>query len=119
MHKILLVDDNTDMLFLVEQILSKKGYMVKVLANGKDVLPLMHTFYPDLVILDINLGDTDGREICNAIKSQPLLKNIPVILYSAELLPDLRITECQADAFVHKPFVHRLFLEKIAGLLAA
>jgi len=119
MHRILLVDDDPDMLFLVKQMLVKKGYTVKVLMNGQSVLSNLASFHPDLIILDINLGDTDGREICSTIKSQARFCNIPIVLYSAEAWPDLRIADCRADAFIQKPFVHHFFLEKIAGLLAA
>ena len=119
MRKILLADDDQDMLSLMKSMLTKKGFTVLGLFKGKQVLSNIQTFQPDLVILDINFGDSDGREICNAIKSQENYNDIPIILYSAESWPDHQIADCKADAFIQKPFSRDLFLDKIEELIAA
>lgn len=119
MRKILLVDDDEDMLMLVEIMLIKKGFTVMTLGDGKQVLAKMDSFRPDLVILDINLGDTDGREICRDIKLLPDFSDIPVILYSAQSWPDLSIADCKANTFIQKPFSQQNFLEKIEAFIAA
>jgi DNA-binding response OmpR family regulator len=119
MRKILLVDDDEDMLILVEKMLIKQGLTVMTISDGKQVLAAMNSFLPDLVILDINLGDTDGREICHSIKLLPTFSDLPIILYSAQTWPDLSIADCKANAFIQKPFSQRVFLEKIEAFIAA
>ena len=114
-----MVDDDEDMLMLMKSLLTKQGFSVLTLADGKQVLENMVGFHPHLVILDINLGDTDGREICRSIKTHPSFSEIPVILYSAQSWPDLSIADCKANTFIQKPFSRQFFLEKIKGLIAA
>lgn len=104
MQKILVVDDDVDMLLMLKNMFTKAGYLIRTLNSGKTVLPVIHSFHPDLVILDINLGDADGRELCHQIKCLENFKHIPIILFSAEDFPNLNIADCKADAFVVKPF---------------
>ena len=114
-----MVDDDEDMLMLMKSLLTKQGFSVLTLADGKQVLENMVGFHPHLVILDINLGDTDGREICRSIKTHPNFSEIPVILYSAQSWPDLSIADCKANTFIQKPFSRQFFLEKIEAFIAA
>jgi len=119
MDKILVADDDLDLLLLMQYTLTKEGYEVKILPNGKAVLPVVETFEPDLVILDINLGDADGRELCQQIKAMAAFHNLPIILYSAEDFPDLQIADCHASAFIKKPFTTSQFLQKVNELIPA
>lgn len=119
MHKILIVDDDLDMLTLVEHLLQKKGYKVTCLSSGKYVLDTMNVLEPDLVILDVNLGLADGRQLCEQIKNIETYQHLPVILYSAEQLNNLSPGNCKANAFIQKPFSPSAFLKQVEALVAA
>ena len=119
MDKILLADDDLDLLLILDHTLTKAGYKVRVLPGGTDVILALRIFEPNLVILDINLGDADGRELCHQIKSILAFQHIPIILYSAEAFPDLKIANCQANGFIKKPFSTTEFLQQVHELITA
>jgi len=106
-------------LFVLKKILQTNGYQVTALSDGNRVLNAIGLSVPDLIILDINLGETDGRTICEEIKNTPAYRHIPILLYSAEQYMDAAIANCQADAFIKKPFSKNLLLEKIGQFIAA
>ncbi len=117
MNKILVVDDDTDILGLVEIMLHSNNYDVKAISRWQDIDNSIHNFHPDLVLLDVSLGGADGREICKSIKMAKDTKNLPVILFSAN--PDMGkfIEECQAQSFIAKPFEIRYLLSTIESFL--
>lgn len=104
MKKILLLDDNLDIVQVVEEVLAYEQYEVKSTTTCKNFLQLAEQFRPDLVILDYRLGDGDGGEICRGIKSRPALKHVPVIIFSAYTKPDLDFFDFGCDEFIAKPF---------------
>ena len=82
MKKILIVDDDADILDLVGILLPTYGFTIKKVINGEDVLKQAGIFNPDLILLDINISG-DGKEICKELKSpRSLFKNVPVVLFS-------------------------------------
>ena len=83
MQKILIVDDDKDLLEMVEMTLSRLGYHITTLAKGSRFINVVESIRPDIILLDIFLGDADGRTLCHKMKLQPTYENIPVILYSA------------------------------------
>ncbi len=103
MQKILVVDDEPDMLMLMKTCLTLFGYETQEARSKTEIIPLIFSFKPDLIILDIMLSGENGREICREIKISEH-KQIPIILYSAApaLLHDF--AECNADAIIEKPF---------------
>jgi len=103
--KILVIDDDEDMLELLRIIFQTTDFHVILSSkgmSGEDIAVI----HPDLVLLDINIKGyiTTGDEICKEIKTHPDLKNIPVFLISSQ--HDLRYLaiECQADGYLSKPF---------------
>lgn len=119
MHKLLLVDDDPDLLEMVVVVLTKQGYTVSTITNGRTFFDRVHSFKPDLILLDIFLGDTDGRTLCLQLKQTPAYKDIPIILYSAGYIPRYTIENSMANVFVTKPFDVKQLSEKIKELLAA
>jgi DNA-binding response OmpR family regulator len=109
MDKILVVDDDVDLLNIMQLMLIRSGYEVRSLNNGKAVIAILKQDCPDLVILDINLGDADGRQICKDVKSMECFQFLPILLYSAEDRLKIDIADCHADAFVNKPFLRKNF----------
>ena len=83
--KILIVDDNKDALFMLEQELAARGYSVISTDNAKDALSLAKSERPDLMILDIFMPDMCGGEVARILKDAPETENIPVIYISGRL----------------------------------
>lgn len=104
MNKILVLDDDRDILSLVETILSMCNFHVKTIFQWGEIYNKIEEFKPDLVLLDVMLGGADGRDICKKIRLAKESENIPVVLFSAN--PEMRkhIKECMAQDFLAKPF---------------
>jgi len=79
---ILVVDDNTVSLHLLNDILSKKGYHVRLASNGFIALRSVVIKHPDLILLDVKMPEIDGYEVCRQLKSDELSRDIPVIFIS-------------------------------------
>lgn len=103
--KVLVVDDDNDILNVIRIILEDEGYEVSTLDNGREVLGEVASNMPDLILLDVMLCGMDGRDICKNLKSHALYKLIPVIMISASHnLQGLLEDEGSADGFISKPF---------------
>ena len=112
--RILVVDDNRDIIDLVQRVLRIEGHEVAIARDGLDALQQEATVEPDLVILDVNLPRLDGWEVCKRIKAR---RQVPVLLLTvrAERADIERSQEAGADAHLLKPFEITTFLERIAG----
>lgn len=109
MNIVMVVDDDRDILEVMAAILTINGYKPITLNDGNNLLPVIEETVPALIILDIQLGDTDGRELCKIIKGDERFKHIPLILFSANRqLYDNEENHC-CNVFLEKPFdVHNL-----------
>lgn len=113
MKRVLIVDDNTDILWVVETILRRYGFDVMTTLRGEEVLAKTMKFSPQLILLDVFLSGIDGIQVCNTLKSTPETKNIPIIMFSAHTnFSDLK-KFCKADDFVAKPFDTNELVKKI------
>ncbi len=112
MKKVLVLEDDTDTLDIVETILHDAGYAV-IKVNREITLAEIRSIRPNLVIVDFFLPYKMGNEICNEIKERPETKDIPVILYSASNLLQKMADECKADAFISKPFDMNYFIDMV------
>ena len=119
MIKILLVDDDSDLLLLLGQVLERKGYQVFRVADGGNVMRTVTAVRPDIIVLDINMGRYNGRNICYEVKSHPAYTHIPVVLFSAVASEADALKSCKADGFIEKPVSTHSFLHKIESLIAA
>ena len=104
MKKILVVDDDTDILTLVKLSLGVNGFDVATLSSWQHIYSTIDTYTPDLILLDVSLGGADGREICKNLKRTGSTKHIPVILFSANVEMEKSIKDCHAEAFISKPY---------------
>ncbi len=110
--RILIADDDPAILDVMRQILEDEGYEVKTTADGETVKK-MQTEYPDLLLLDIWMSGTDGRNICKFLKSNKATKHIPVIMISANKDTMSIAKEAKADDFLAKPFDLDELLNKV------
>lgn len=117
--KILVVDDEPDIVLMVSNRLKASGYDVVSAADGQAGLEMAKTSRPDLIILDLMLPKMDGYKVCSFIKKDSRYSKIPVIMFSAKAQQDdIKMgEEVGADAYIVKPFDSRVLLEKITGLL--
>lgn len=117
MKKILVVDDDIDILTVVQLVLDSNGFEVIAISNWQQIYTQVDTFKPDLILLDVSLGTQDGRNICKQLKSNPSTKHISVILFSANHNVEKSVSECMADSFISKPFDINYLIEGINNQL--
>lgn len=118
MKKILVVDDDDDVLETTQLILEIAGYDVEPLNDAELIFERIDEFEPNLIILDIVLGKIDGRVICSQIKSHEDTKHIPILMMSGLYdLKEVQEMECAPDDFMSKPFKMDILLEKIEKLV--
>ena len=115
MRKILLVEDDSDLVTLLRYNLEKEGFGCLDAQTAKDALELCKQARPDLVLLDLMLPDSDGLELCRRIRSDPDLARIPVIILTARGEEADRIVglEIGANDYVVKPFFVRELIARI------
>ena len=118
MKKVLVVDDDRDLLEMVEMALTEQGFEVSTLEEGKSFFTEIQNFEPDVILLDVFLNDADGRELCHQLKSDPSLKDIPVALYSAGHMSNATIVNSKANMYITKPFNIQQLGEKLRGMMA-
>ena len=113
MAKILVVDDDLDILVVMEILLSMKGFEVEVTSKWEHTYDKVNTFKPDLILLDVLISGNDGRTICKKLKSQEETKHIPIIMFSAHPSAEATIAEYGANDFIAKPFDVNDLMSKI------
>ncbi|UOE47414.1 response regulator transcription factor [Mucilaginibacter sp. SMC90] len=119
LKKILVVDDDADIRNVINFILTSEGYQVKELADGHDVDFTIADSRPDVILLDVMLGDMDGRDICRMLKEAPATKEIPIIIVSATHASIDHEKGCHADDYLPKPFDIDILLQKVNYYSAA
>jgi DNA-binding response OmpR family regulator len=115
MKKIVLIEDDADLFALLKYNLEKEGFLLAGSQTGKGAIELFRREKPELIILDIMLPDSDGLEICKAIRSTPELAHIPVIFLTARASETDRIVglELGASDYIVKPFFVRELIARV------
>jgi two-component system, OmpR family, alkaline phosphatase synthesis response regulator PhoP len=116
---ILIVDDETDLLDLIEYNLEKEGYTVLKAENGHDGIKLARKKTPDLIILDVMMPQMTGLEVCKVLKDDPTLKSCPIIFLTARGDEKIEIEglEMGADDFLMKPISTSKLVSRIRAVL--
>ncbi len=114
-EKILVVDDEEDILELVRYNLTKEGYRVQCVQSGEQALAKSGEEPPDMILLDLMLPGLDGLDVCRALKKNPATAGIPLIMLTAKGEDADIVTglELGADDYVTKPFSPRVLLARI------
>jgi DNA-binding response OmpR family regulator len=113
MLRILIIDDDVDLLFLGSSLLKQRGFDVLSLSSADKAFETIQSFKPHLILLDVKLGDQDGRNICLKLKKDPETNFIKVILYSAFPETSVEYSKYGADDFVVKPYEFNHLVERI------
>ena len=117
MKRVLVVDDNADILDIVRIFLESNGYEVFTTSKGDEILHDVVTYSPQIILLDVYLRGSNGVEICNQLKANSSTRHIPIIMFSAQTNDYLILRKCAADDFIAKPFDEKILVEKIDHLL--
>ncbi|RYU90444.1 response regulator [Mucilaginibacter terrigena] len=116
--RILVLDDNQDILDIVHETLTYENFEVKSTGESVNVMPLVEAFEPDLVILDYRVAGTNGGELCRNIKAHPKFSNVPVIIFSAYINREADLYAYGCDAIINKPFDLTELVEKVNNLIS-
>ncbi len=118
-YKILLVDDEKDILEFLGYNLKKEGYLVSAARNGKDALMVAKEEKPHLIILDVMMPEMDGIETCSKIRSIPDLNNTIIVFLTArgEDYSQIAGFDAGADDYITKPIKPKVFISRIKALL--
>ena len=117
MNSVLIVEDDPDITDMVSLVLTTHDLSVRCISKGAALLHAIEENEPDVVLMDIYLGDADGRELCNALKTSDKFSHIPVILYSAGNITTASVKESHADDYLTKPFDNIQLVKKIRSLI--
>lgn len=119
-HNILIVDDTPTNIHLLAEMLSKNGYEVRPTTSGEHALQAIESAVPDLILLDIVMPDMDGFEVCQRIKAQPHLDDVPVMFISALDDVDEKVKAFQVGGvdYITKPFKSAEVLARVRTHLA-
>jgi chemosensory pili system protein ChpA (sensor histidine kinase/response regulator) len=119
--QVLLAEDYLLLAKLMEQALAKAGYDVTVVHDGRAAIDSLRTAAVDLAILDIDLPELSGFEICSYLRNRPRLQHLPVIICTGRDGPEdhARALELRTNAFITKPFVMAALLQSVRSALAS
>jgi len=118
-EKILLVDDDQDILEFLGYNIKKEGFNVETASNGKDAIEVAKKFKPDLIILDVMMPEMDGMETCHQMRNMPMLKDTLIIFLTArgEDYSQIAGFDAGADDYITKPIKPRVLVSKVRAIL--
>jgi len=119
MIKILVIDDEIQIVRLVRDYLEQAGFRVLTASTAENGLQVLRAESPDLVVLDLGLPDSDGWDLTRRIRSDPRLRAVPVIMLTARIAENDRIVglELGADDYITKPFNPREVVARVRAVL--
>jgi two-component system alkaline phosphatase synthesis response regulator PhoP len=117
--KILLVDDEQDILEIVGYNLSQEGYKIVTASNGREAIAVAKKELPNLIIMDVMMPEMDGMEACEAIRKIPELNNVIITFLTARSEDYSQVAgfEVGADDYIAKPIKPKLLVSKVKALL--
>lgn len=120
LHRILVLDDEPDVTELLEYKLEQEDYKVKVLNDPLSFVTTVREFEPDLMVLDIMMPELNGLQLCRIARSDPTMKNIPIIFLTAKGEAEDRVKglETGADDYISKPFNTKELLLRVGNILS-
>jgi two-component system alkaline phosphatase synthesis response regulator PhoP len=118
-RKILIVEDNEDLLGMLRLAFKCAGFSIATAAHGIEALKKTRTLNPDVILLDLMLPELDGLAVCEIVRKDPATASIPIIMLTgiSSELTRLAGLECGADAYVTKPIQPKVLVAKVKALL--
>ena len=117
--KVLIADDEPNIVVSLEFLMKQRGYVVKVVDNGEDALKAVDEFGPDLILLDVMMPRVSGYDVCQKVRENPAWQGIRIVMLSAKGR-DIEVTKGMAvgaDAYVTKPFSTKDLMAKVVAML--
>jgi len=117
--KVLLVDDEQDILVLLKYNLEKENFLVQTASNGREGIEVAKEFMPDIIVLDVMMPEIDGIETCLELREIPELKNVLITFLTArgEDYSQIAGFESGADDYITKPIKPRVFVSRLKALM--
>lgn len=117
--KVLLVDDEQDILVLLKYNLEKENFLVQTASNGKEGIEVAKEFKPDIIVLDVMMPEMDGIETCLELRKIPALKNVLITFLTArgEDYSQIAGFDSGADGYITKPIKPRVLVSRLKALL--
>jgi DNA-binding response OmpR family regulator len=117
--KVLIVDDETNIVISLEFLMEQAGYELRIAHNGRDALEQVATFEPDLILLDVMMPEINGFDVCRRIREDPAWQNIKIIMLTAkgrevEVAKGLALG---ADTYITKPFSTKELLAQVRHIM--
>jgi CheY-like chemotaxis protein len=119
MARILIANDDQDLLDLCTHILEECGHLIEAAADGRLALERIRTWPPDLVVIDWVMPHVNGAEATAILRADPLTREIPILMMSGSRDADVMARNAGADAFLRKPFLPAELTARAELLLAA
>jgi excisionase family DNA binding protein len=119
-RKVLIVDDDEELVELISDVLARDGrFEVRSANNGFDAGMVVREYRPDLIVLDIMLPDINGKEVCIRVRNDKSMSDVRIICISGMVEEDKvgELREAGADDFMHKPFEVEKLIERMCQLL--
>ena len=118
-HRILIVEDEDNIALALDYVLTREGYAHERVANGSDAVPRIRLNHPDLVLLDVMLPEVSGYEICQAVRTDPALKGVKILMMTARgsAMERQKGLAFGADGFIAKPFELKELRDEVRRLL--
>jgi DNA-binding response OmpR family regulator len=117
--KVLIVDDEPNIVTSLEFLMRKQGHNIRVAADGEEALAAVDEFMPDLVLLDVMLPHRNGYEVCQLLRERPDLRNLKIVMLTAKGR-EAEVAKGRAlgaDEYVTKPFSTRELVARLERLL--
>jgi len=119
MCKVLIVDDDKDLLDVTAALLSQRGFIVETNLNWENGFEKIREFEPQVILLDVFLSGIDGLDICRQLKASSFTSPIPIVIFSAyPRIAEAVIYEYGADDFIAKPFEVNDLVVKMHSVLS-
>jgi len=117
--KILVVDDEIDLLKLVKRCLERCNYKISTAESGEEALNKIYAESPDLVILDINMPNMSGLEVCKRIRTDPLYKKMRIVMLTVKAADTDKVKGLNigADEYLAKPFIPKELVLRVKNIL--
>jgi len=121
MYTILVIDDNEIIRSTLDKVLTAEGYAMSFAFNAEDGFKACFQNKPDLILLDVNLPDGDGIQLCRKIKAEPKIRHIPVLILTGEAVEvDRRMEglDAGADDYILKPFNFKELVLRVRRIIS-
>lgn len=121
MGRILVVDDEADVVRTVAKALEQRGHEVSTARDGAEAIARVGAEPPDLLVIDLALPKIDGQEVCRRLKADPATRDVPILMMCSAYLPLEAAAEhglTGADEFLVKPFLREVLVRQVDRLLA-